>query len=150
MRVRLRNAASRLDSGSSNRKILGSLTMARDGDALPLAAGKLGGLAFEQRPDLQHPCGGLDLARDLVGRRSDVPQPERDVLAHGHVWVQRVMLEHHGGAPVARRHRVDAARADVDFAAAQRFQPGYHSQQRGLAAAGRPDEHRELAVGDFE
>ena len=39
---------------------------------------------------------------------------------------------------------------DADLARADRFEPGDHAQQRRLAAAGRADEHHELAVLDFE
>ena len=37
-----------------------------------------------------------------------------------------------------------------DFAAADFFKPGDHAQRRRLAAAGRPDQRDEFAVGDFE
>ena len=39
---------------------------------------------------------------------------------------------------------------DGDVARGDRLEPGYHPQQRGLAAARRPDEHHEFAVLDGE
>src|SRR3546814_11607965 len=51
--------------------------------------------------------------------------------------VGRLQLVHH---PVA----------DADAAGADGLQPGDHPQQRGLAAARRPDQHDELAVGDLQ
>ena len=40
--------------------------------------------------------------------------------------------------------------ADEDFAAGDFFEAGDHAQRRRLAAAGRADQHHELAVGDLE
>src|SRR3546814_16766684 len=51
--------------------------------------------------------------------------------------VGRLQLVHH---PVA----------DADGAGAHGLQAGDHPQQRGLAAARRPDQHDELAVGDLQ
>jgi hypothetical protein len=45
---------------------------------------------------------------------------------------------------------VHHAPVDGDAAAGDVFQPGEHAQQRRLAAARRPDQHHELAVGDVE
>ena len=39
---------------------------------------------------------------------------------------------------------------DLDGAGGDRFEPGDHAQKRGLAAAGRPDDDDELAVGDVD
>ena len=49
-------------------------------------------------------------------RRGDLPQAqaEREVLAHGHVRVERVVLEHHRHVALARRQRGDVAVADAD------------------------------------
>src|SRR6185312_8740731 len=49
-----------------------------------------------------------------------------------------------------RRHLVDHAAADAQRAVADRFQPGDHAQQGRLAAAGRPDQHQQFAVGHGE
>ncbi len=40
--------------------------------------------------------------------------------------------------------------ADAQLASRDRLEPGDHPQRGRLAAAGRPDEHEELAVGDVE
>ena len=63
---------------------------------------------------------------------------------------KRVVLEHHGDVAVLRLDVVDDPVADAHLAAGDRLQPGHHPQGGGLAAAGRPDEHEELAVGDIE
>jgi hypothetical protein len=66
------------------------------------------------------------------------------------VRVERVALEHHRHAAVGGRHVVDALAADVDVTGADVFQARDHAQQGRLAAARRPDEDGELAVGDVE
>src|SRR5262249_14516140 len=75
-------------------------------------------------------------------------QAEAHVLAHRHVRIERVGLEHHGDIAILRIEIVDAAIADVDLAAARLLQAGHQAQERRLAAAGRADQHQEFAVGD--
>ena len=87
---------------------------------------------------------------DLGLREAGKPQAERQVLAHRHVRVERVGLEHHGDAALARRHVVDELAVDQKLAVRDRFQSRDHAQRRRLAAAGRADEDDELAVGDVE
>eukprot|EP01038_Epipyxis_sp_PR26KG_P020281 gene20282-28712_t len=60
------------------------------------------------------------------------------------------VLEHHGQLALGRCDIVGTYAADVQIAAADLFQTGDHAQQSGLAAAGRADEHHQLAVGDIE
>ena len=90
----------------------------------------------------------LPVDRRLVGVRQS--QAERHVVAHGHVRIQRVVLEHHRDVPFLRGHAVDDAFADQDLAFADFLEAGDHAQQGGLAAARGADEHRELAIGDLD
>ena len=75
-------------------------------------------------------------------------QPELDVLRHVLVREQGVRLEHHAESAVARLDIVGQAPVDADFAGGRVLEAGDHAQRRGLAAAGRADEHHELAVLD--
>jgi hypothetical protein len=77
-------------------------------------------------------------------------QPEGDVLHHRHVRKQRVALEHHAGVAVPGRQKGHILAADARRAAARLDEAGDHAQGGGLAAAGRPEQHDELAVGDVE
>ena len=94
--------------------------------------------------------GVLDALVDLGLRHLLDAQAEGDVLVHAQVRVERVALEHHRDVAVARRHVVDDALADADRALGDRLEAGEHAQRSRLAAAGRPDEHHELAVRDVE
>ena len=88
----------------------------------------------------------LDLTFRLLGQH----QREGHVVAHGHVRVERVVLEHHRDVALLRRHAVDDPASDRDLAVADLLQPGDHAQQRRLAAARRADQHAEFAVGDVD
>src|SRR3989475_10759005 len=77
-------------------------------------------------------------------------QPERHVLEHRHVRVQRVVLEHHGDVAVLRGDVVHHSLADPHRARRDGLEPGEHAQRGALATSRRPDEHHELAVKDGE
>ena len=85
-------------------------------DALSLAPGKLARVAIEQGHQRQDFSGALDLADDhgLVLTRQG--QRERHVLAHCHVRIQGVVLEHHRDVTLFRRDIVDPLVADADLA----------------------------------
>ncbi len=117
-------------------------------DPLPLAAGELLGPAVQQRAELEHVGGLLHPAVDLRLVHAADPQPVGDVVGDRHVRVEGVRLEHHRDVAVARGQRVDHPVADGQRAAGDVLQAGDHAQRRALAAAGRPDEHEELAVLD--
>jgi hypothetical protein len=66
------------------------------------------------------------------------------------VRVEGVGLEDHGDVALAWREVGDLAAADLDAAVRRLLEAGDDAQERRLAAAGRADEHHELAVGDPE
>jgi hypothetical protein len=99
-RVRRRSAASRF-------RLLDD--RAADRDPLPLSAGKLPGLPVELLLDLEHAGGLRDARLDLVPRHTRIPEAESHVLAHRHVRVERIMLEHHRDVALAGRKPVDPA-----------------------------------------
>ncbi|KAG1255290.1 hypothetical protein G6F65_016700 [Rhizopus arrhizus] len=123
---------------------------AADGHALALSARQLIGLAVQHRFHAQQ-AGGAVHARAHFGHRHLLhAQRKADVLAHGHVRIQRDALEHHGHVAPVGRHLVHAPVGDADLTARGRVQPGDHVQRGGLAAAGRPEQHHELAVADVQ
>ena len=110
-------------------------------DALLLAAGELGRPRVRERGDVE------PLEQLVHARAARV----RDVLAHGQVREQRVLLEDEADAPLVRLledlpRRVEPDLVAVRDAAALRpREPGDHPEHGGLARAGRPDE-RERAL----
>jgi hypothetical protein len=118
------------------------LRVAHDGaahrDALALAAGELARVALEELGEAQDLGGAADpLLDDVLGRLREL-EGERHVLLHGHVRVERVVLEHHRDVPVLGRHVVHHPPADRDLAAVDLLQPGDHPEQRRLPAARGP------------
>ncbi|MNF95211.1 hypothetical protein D3C84_779520 [compost metagenome] len=120
------------------------------GHALALATGEFLGLALQQLVQLQHPCGFQHpLAQAaLVGLGQF--EAEADVVVDAHVRVQRIGLEHHADATLARLQVVDPAPVDQQVAAADRIQSGDQPQQGRLAAARGADEHHEFTRRDFQ
>ena len=118
--------------------------------ALPLAAGQGPRAAVEQMVDAEDLGGLADAPLDLGGRLPRILRPKPMFLRTREMRVERVVLEDHGDVAVARREIGDVAPADEDLARRGRLQPGEDLEHRRLAAAGRADEHDELAVGDVE
>ena len=127
---------------------------AGQGDALALAARQLGRKALghpvqlHQREQLHHPGADLRLAGALFfGLHA---QAKGHVVKHGHVLEQGVVLKHKTHAALAHMHPCGVLPGKVDAAAVRRFQPGDDAQQRGLAAARRPQQSHQFARGDVQ
>jgi hypothetical protein len=119
-------------------------------DALPLSSGELAWLAIEVAVQIEDARGLVDRLVDIGFGCLAQLQSERHVVAHAHVRIQRIALEHHGDITVARRQVVDNTIADAHLAARDLLQSGDHAQRRGLAAARRADEADELAIFDVQ
>jgi hypothetical protein len=67
-------------------------------------------------------------------------QREGHVVAHRHVRVERVVLEHHRDVALLGRHVVDHAVADADLARGDLLEAGDHAQQASTCRSptGRP------------
>ncbi len=117
-------------------------------DALLLPAGQRRRTPCQQRlqAELGTDLGGAGLA---LGARAP-PDLQRigDVLEHGHVRVERIVLEDHRQVAFTRRQRGDVALADPQRPLGRRLESGDGAQQRRLAATGRPEQGEELAVAD--
>ncbi len=137
-----RSAASRLDSGSSNRNTLGARTMAR-----PMATRwrwpprQVLGQALEV---LRRGCSVFRRVLDAWSRSGPCSARERlqaegHVVVHAHVRIERIALEHHREAAPARGHAADVAcRRAAGLPAVDRLEPRDQAQQGGLAAARGP------------
>jgi hypothetical protein len=64
------------------------------------------------------------------------------------VRIERVGLEHHGDVAVLGRNAVHHLIVDPQLARGNRLEAGDHAQRGRFAAAGRPEQHHELAVLD--
>ena len=118
--------------------------------ALALTTGELARTAVHEISEAEQAGDVIDAALDLRFRGLALAQPEREVLLHRHVRVQRVVLEHHRDVAVLRRHVVDHAIADADRSRADLLDPGHQPERGGLPTARRPYENEELPVGDVQ
>ena len=77
-------------------------------------------------------------------------EPVGDVVQHGHVREQGVLLEDGVDLALVGRHPDRVPAADEDLALVWLLEAGDHPQRRGLAAPGRPQERQELALAHPE
>ena len=77
-------------------------------------------------------------------------QRKRDVAFDGHVREERVVLEYRAHGTRFRRLASEVLPVEQDATTIGQIEPGNHSQQRRLAAAGRPEQREELARLDGE
>ncbi len=112
---------------------------------LLLTARELCGLALGVGLHLHRRQGLADHLRLLFpGDFADI-QPERHILRHRHVRPQRVGLEHHARVALVGRRVGDILAVEGDAPLGRVDEPRDHAQQRGLAAAGRPEQEEQLA-----
>ena len=123
-----------------------------DGDALHLAAREPVGLALQQMLDAQGLCGLGNARIDLLPRHAPDLRLERkfQVLPDRVMRIQRVVLEHQRHVALRRAPVQRVRPVDRDAAAIRAVESGDQPQRSGLARAGRPQQHEELAVADFQ
>jgi hypothetical protein len=130
------------------------LRLADDGPAhghpLTLAAGQGLRLALQELLQPKDPCRLSDAGVDLVLGGLSKLQPERHVVVDAHVWIQRVVLEHHGDVPFLGGHVVDHSRPHLDGPLGDALEAGDHPKRGGLPTSGRAHQHDELAVPDVQ
>ena len=93
----------------------------------------------------------VDARRISALRALADPQPEGDVLAHGHVRERRVVLEHEPDATLLRPARAVTSSPSISTGpGVGRLEPGDDPQQRRLARAARAQQRRQRPLGDLE
>ena len=93
---------------------------------------------------LVDPAGDLGLAQLLAAGT------EGDVVPHGHVREQRVVLEDRVDVALVGRRAGDVDALEAQGPGRRGLEAGDHAQGRGLAAARGAEEREELARGDRE
>jgi len=123
-------------------------------DPLLLAAAELVDAAVAQLRQVHEVQRAAHARRDVGAGHGLQLQAEGDVLGDGHVRPDRVGLEHHAHATLLGRDGAAGAADDravhQDAPAGHVLKPGDAAQRRGLAAAARTQQHKELAFGDHQ
>ena len=120
------------------------------GHTLALASGQLLRLAIQQRVDAEHLGGPRNPLSDLLSGCLPETKAQREVLAHRHVRVERIVLKHHRHITGTRGQGGHVLISDTDRPGRHRLETGQHAQNGRLAAARAPHEHQELTVGDLQ
>src|SRR3954452_1588902 len=120
------------------------------GDALALAAGELAGLAISVAGQADHLQRFVASLRSLGLVDAGDAQAVGNVLAHGHMRGQGVVLKDGVDGTVVGGHPADILARQLDRAAAGILEAGDHPQRRRLAGAGRPEQGEELAPLDLQ
>jgi hypothetical protein len=102
---------------------------AADGHPLALATGELTRLALQQRRQLEDAGGIGDLALHFLLVDLGQIEGEGQILAHAHMRIEGIGLEHHGQVALGRRHFGDVATVQLQGAAADLFQAGDEAPQ---------------------
>jgi hypothetical protein len=92
----------------------------------------------------------VHLAVDIRLRRFEQRrfQREFEILAHGQMRIERILLKHHRDIAFCGRELPDRAAGEIDVAAVRFIEPGYHAQRRGLSRSGRTQQNNEGATRD--
>ena len=123
---------------------------AGEGDALALAAGELRRPAIRERLEA-HAGERLECAlRTCLLRHPADAQAVGDVLDHGHVGEERVVLKDGVDVAIEGRALRDVVTEQLDRAGGGLLEPGDEAQHRGLTGARRPEHGEELARADVE
>jgi hypothetical protein len=121
-----------------------------DGHALLLAAGELARVLLLVAVQREEGEEFRDLFLDGPVRDLAEPQPEGEVLEHGHVRPEVVALEHHGRRPLLGRQLRDVLPAQDHLPPVRVQESAHGAEDGGLAAARRPQEGDELGLGHLE
>src|SRR5580704_16068663 len=116
------------------------------GDALPLSTGQLAWASIKKLPDTENRSGATDPRVALSLLYLSEYERKLHILPHGHVRIERVILEHHRDVPILRIEVIDHPIADPDPAAGDLLKASDHAQQRRFPAARGPNENDELAI----
>ena len=107
----------------------------REGDPLLLPAAELVGVALAVLAEAHQVQRLLGPAAAILRRDLAHPQPELDVLHHGQVWEEGVLLEHHAEVTPIGRDTGHVLVRDVDGARGDLLEAGEAPERGGLAAA---------------
>lgn len=118
--------------------------------ALLLATGKLRRITPGEGVELDHRQRALDPFLHVGLAHAADAEGKGQVLGHGHVREQRIVLEHHADVALVRRDIVDRATGQEDFAGGGGFETGQHHQAGGLAGPGGAEQGEEFALANVQ
>jgi len=122
----------------------------RQGDPLPLAAGKAAGAALEQCFETEEPGEVPDAALTLGGRCAAKAQPELDVPTHRPAGEKGVVLGHITDAATRGLEAVHGSPAEPDLAPGEAAQACDALDKERLTASRPPEQDEVLPRPDLK
>ena len=119
-----------------------------NGHPLDLTAGKLEGQPVQAVAQVQQCRHALYRLGQLLPWDMQIPQRKGNVVENRKMRVKAVILKNHSHIPVLRRHSGHVLSVKENTAHRRRLQPAQQPQQRGLAAAGGPQQNQKFPVPD--
>ncbi len=107
----------------------------RQSDPLTLTSGELARLTIKKRANTKKRSRPFHLLLVEFPLHLLSLQGEGNIFVHREVRIERVALEDHGDAAVARTEMVDHSSAYEDFAGGRSFQPRDHPQESRFSGA---------------
>ena len=123
---------------------------AGQGHTLLLAAGKLARITVAEAVQLDHGQRLLHPLGAVGARQAAHAEGEGQVLGHGHMGEQGIVLEHHANVALVRRQAVEGAPVEKNLAGGRGLETGQHHQAGGLARTGRAQQGKELTLADIQ
>ncbi|MNI61083.1 hypothetical protein D3C73_1163340 [compost metagenome] len=77
-------------------------------------------------------------------------KPKSNILIDGHVLEERIVLEHKADFTLLGRKIINCFAVKNNLAAIRRFESCQHAQNRGFAAAARPEQTDQMTLGNPE
>jgi hypothetical protein len=121
-----------------------------EANPLALATGELDRLPVAEPGELDDVQDLVDSQPSVAASDSTHAEAVANVLGHGHVRKERVVLEHRVDVPQVRRPTGDIAPGQLDPALVRPLEAGDQPQGRRLARARGPEQGEELAARDLE
>ena len=119
-------------------------------NALLLTAGELVGLALGEVSDLHQLQRLLNAGTDLGLGDFTGLQTVGDVLFHGQMGENGVVLKDHADVTLVSGDRVDQPVSEIEFTALNGVEACDHAQKRSFTAAGRAQQREEFALFDVQ
>src|SRR5437762_10638088 len=99
-------------------------------------------------PELNQFKGACDALLEFRLSRLANRERERQILRHGHVREERIVLKHHPDVPAIMRHAQQGFAAQTNLSRSRNLESGKHHERSCLPRSGWSEERQEFTLED--